>query len=112
MSQATKSVQVPTFGTRWATPRNASVIGAGVLALVVAAAIAIGSLNSAPAIIANPAVANAPLSRLDDYGLRHPAGVQTTTDSRLDDYGLRHPAAVQTTTDSRLDDYGLRHPNR
>ena len=33
-----------------------------------------------------------PISRLDDYGLRHPNPFgATTTDSRLDDYGLRHP---------------------
>jgi len=37
-------------------------------------------------------------SRLDDYGLRHPAlfGVGTQ-DGRLDDYGLRHPALFGQT---------------
>ena len=61
-------------------------------------------------------------SRLDDYGLRHPAPALAPAvapaapagESRLDDYGLRHPAPAVAPAapagDSRLDDYGLRHP--
>ena len=115
MSQITKSVEIPVFGPRWANSRTMTLVGIAMAGLIVAGAMASWVLRDTPATSDAAMVPAAQAdSRLDDYGLRHPApfGATTTTDSRLDDYGLRHPApfGATTTTDSRLDDYGLRHP--
>ena len=121
MSQATKTAQIPAFGPRWVTARTIALIAATSVALIIASVMAVAFLTGTPTTVSDTAVVPvAPsLSRLDDYGLRHPnpfgAGTTDSTNSRLDDYGLRHPnpfgAATTDSTDSRLDDYGLRHPN-
>jgi hypothetical protein len=94
MSQATKSVLIPTMGPRWATPRTIALVTVALAALIDASVIAVGMLTGAPKAIGDAAVV--PNSAM--------------TDSRLDDYGLRHPAPFSnpirgTTTDSHLDDY-------
>jgi hypothetical protein len=115
MSQTTKTAQIPAFGPRWVTARTIALITGALAVLVLATAIAVSMLSGTPTTISSAAVVPdvSSLSRLDDYGLRHPKPFgAATTDSRLDDYGLRHPNPFgAATTDSRLDDYGLRHPN-
>lgn len=65
---------------------------AAVALIIVAIWLAVALLGNAtlPGTTDNAPEAALPASRLDDYGLRHPAAPVV---NRQDDYGLRHPAA-------------------
>lgn len=117
MTELNPSTDFPMTST---PTRSSTWISAVLLILVLAAmvAVAVGVLAGTVA-FTQPIVDSQPvapaLSRIDDYGLRHPY-VPTTTSSQpqsaVDDYGLPSADALNTERAASLDDYGLRHPRR
>ena len=95
MSQLTKSTDIarPVNAAVWRRLSVFYFMAAAVVIIAAAALIVIEEWRATEQPAAAQPMLIAPDTRLDDYGLRHPAPFAASgSDTRLDDYGFRHPA--------------------
>lgn len=98
----------PAIGLRMLLIGVASLLLGGVAGGLVSLAIQSGGESAAvPASAPVQRVSGSQFSFRDDYATRHSVGVPTLT--RMEDFGIRHPAESIPALGTR-DDYATRHP--